>query len=314
MRIVMMGTGVFALATFKALLESEHEVVGLFTQPDRTGRGHHHHVNPMKVLADENGVPVFQPVKARAPESVAELKALNADLGVVAAYGQILSEEFLSAPRLGAINLHASLLPKYRGAAPIQWAVINGEEVTGVTIFQIVQKLDAGPVWGMFDTPIKPEETYGELQDRLADLSVPLTLQVLEEIAAGKTQPEPQDDHLATLAPRLQKKDGEIDWTKSASLVESHIRGVQPWPKPTSTLHITGRKPLPVQIPKISLEPAEEISGTPGEIVTCDKEQMLVQTGEGVVSVLQIQPSGKKLMEIEAFLRGYQPQTGDRFE
>ncbi|MEZ6045503.1 MAG: methionyl-tRNA formyltransferase [Planctomycetaceae bacterium] len=185
MKLVMMGTGVFALPTFQALLDSEHQVVGLFTQPDRTGRGHHRHVNPLKVLAEEKDIPVFQPVKANTPESINDLKSLDADLCVVAAYGQILSADLLGTPRLGAINLHASLLPKYRGAAPIQWAMIKGERETGVTIFQIEPKLDAGPVWGVVSTPINESETYGELQDRLADLGAALCINVLKKSKQG---------------------------------------------------------------------------------------------------------------------------------
>ncbi|MCA9016136.1 MAG: methionyl-tRNA formyltransferase, partial [Planctomycetaceae bacterium] len=174
LNVVMMGTGTFAIPAFQALIDSEHQVLGLYTQPDRTGRGHHRHKNPMKELALAQGIPVFQPPKINTPESLEELRQLNADVFLVAAYGQILSQELLDIPRYGSFNLHASLLPKYRGAAPILYAIRNGETKTGVSLFRIERALDSGPVAAMVETPIGPDETTGELQDRLAELAAPL--------------------------------------------------------------------------------------------------------------------------------------------
>ncbi|MCA9042278.1 MAG: methionyl-tRNA formyltransferase [Planctomycetaceae bacterium] len=315
MKLVMMGTGVFALPTFRSLIESEHQVVGLYTQPDRIGRGRHQHVNPMKVLAEEHQIPVFQPVKANVPESIQDLQSLDADLCVVAAYGQILSSQLLATPKRGAINLHASLLPKYRGAAPIQWAVKEGEKETGVTIFQIEPKLDAGPVWGVVSTPIDPDETYGELQDRLADLGATLCLEVLEQIESEAATPIEQQHSESTLAPRLTKEDGEIDWTSSAAEINCHIRAVQPWPKPTTTLQMQNRKPLKVQILQTTpIADHQSGSDSPGEIIQVTREDLIVRTGNHeALSIHKIQPAGKKLMDIDEFLRGYQPKPGDQF-
>ncbi|MFP6765755.1 MAG: methionyl-tRNA formyltransferase, partial [Planctomycetaceae bacterium] len=275
LRLVFLGTGTFALPTFRGLYETGHEVVGLVTQPDRTGRGHHRHQNPLKTLAEENATAVFQPAKANAEEAIARLQEFQADLFVVAAYGQILSAELLEIPRLGAINLHASLLPKYRGAAPIQYALLCGETETGVTIFQIEPGLDAGPVLGMTSTAIGESETYGELQDRLSDLAVPLAKQVIEQLAKGTATPRPQDVSQVTRAPRLAKEQGQIPWQKSARLVCCHIRGVQPWPKPSTTIEMADGSQLQLLI--LSAVPADRrLDGGPGAIAVVDRKRLFV--------------------------------------
>lgn len=311
LRLVMLGTGSFALSTFKGLYETSHEVVGLVTQPDRTGRGHHTHRNPMKELALEHGTPVFQPAKANAAESLDRLREFNADLFVTAAYGQILSAELLSIPRLCAINVHASLLPKYRGAAPIQFAIINGETETGITIFRIEPKLDAGPVLGVVRTEIGEKETYGELQERLAELAVPLTCSVVDELAAGTAEEIVQDASLVTKAPRLSKTDGAIPWQKSSRLVSCHIRGVQPWPKPSTVLHV-GEASLRMLV--LEVEASEwSIDGEPGTVEVVDRKQLFVKTGDGCVELLVIQPEGKRPMSPAEFLNGKAITTGSRF-
>ncbi|MCH7989347.1 MAG: methionyl-tRNA formyltransferase, partial [Planctomycetes bacterium] len=236
LRLVMMGTGTFALPTFLALYESDHQVVGLFTQPDRTGRGHHRHVNPLKNAAFEHGTPIFQPPNVNESESLDSLKSLQADLCVVAAYGQILSQDLLSIPRLGAINIHASLLPKYRGAAPIQYAILNGEQETGITLFQIEPKLDAGLILGVEKTVIHPKETSGELEERLRDVAADLTLRVIDQIDTGTVSSVPQDSAGVTRAPRIRKEQGAIDWSKTADEIGNHIRAMQPWPNPFTFL------------------------------------------------------------------------------
>lgn len=312
LRLVFLGTGSFALPTFRGLYETGHQVVGLVTQPDRTGRGHHRHVNPLKELAEENSTPVFQPAKANDADSIARLQDFEADLFVVAAYGQILSAELLSIPRLGAINLHASLLPKYRGAAPIQYAVLCGETETGITIFQIEPKLDAGPVLGVVKTDIGEKETYGELQDRLSELAVPLTNQVVDELATGTTNPQIQDASLVTKAPRLTKEQGQIPWQKSARLVCCHIRGVQPWPKPSTTLEFEEGKPLRLLV--LDAEPTDRVvAGDPGSIEVEDRKRLFVKTGEGTIEIRSLQPEGKKPMTAAQFLNGRTLTNADRF-
>lgn len=317
LRLVMMGTGTFAVPTFQALLDSPHEVVGLFTQPDRIGRGHHHHPHPMKELAVARQVPVFQPDNVNLPQSIESLKALRADLAVVAAYGQILSAELLGTPRLGAINLHASLLPKYRGAAPVQYAVWKGEQETGITLFQIEPKLDAGPVLGVVRTPIGPGETSGMLEDRLADLAVPLTVKVLDELAAGRVVPLPQNPGEATRARKLKKTDGEISWAKRSEEIDWHIRAMQPWPMPYTWWHAAGHPPVRLQILAIHKTEAadssrSEASHAPGTIAQVDENSVLVQTGDGQVALRTVRPDGKRAMEIGEFLRGHRMKAGDR--
>lgn len=306
----MMGTGEFALPTFTALCDSPHEVVALYTQPDRTGRGHHHHPHPMKDAALERGIAVAQPPRASAPEALASLRAFAPDLCVVAAYGQILSEELLSIPRLGAINVHASLLPKHRGAAPVQYAVLRGDDETGVTIFQIVRALDAGPILGSVRTPIDPRETAGELEVRLAGLSVDLTLNVVDQLAAGTAQPLPQDDSHATLAPKIAKEFGQIDWTMSAEQIAWHVRAMQPWPRSFTHLRHPDTKPLRIIIHEA--EPVElPALAPPGTVTVVEPHRLVVQTGRGALRIVRLQPEGKRAMSSEDFLHGHPLSVGD---
>lgn len=318
LRLVMMGTGTFALPTFRALLSSPHQVVGLFTQPDRVGRGHHHHPHPMKEEAVRNGVPVFQPDVVNVPEYLDGLRGLQADLAVVAAYGQILSAELLSIPRLGAVNLHASLLPKYRGAAPIQYAVWKGETETGITLFQIEPKLDAGPILGMIKTPIGSNETAGELEDRLAELAVPLTMQVLDAIAAGRAVALPQNPGEATRARKLKKTDGEIPWGKRSKEIDWHVRAMQPWPMPFTWWHSDGHPPVRLQVLAVDRQDAptpeagEFGTTSPGTILFVDERRVIVKTGDGSVALRTVRPDGKRAMDVAEFLRGHRMSPGDR--
>lgn len=311
MRIVFLGAGPLALPVFQGLLESAHEVVGLVTQPDKSGAGHHHHVNPLKVLAEERGLPVLQPVKISAPDAVAELTALAPDVGVVAAYGQMLSQKVLDLPRHGMLNVHASLLPLYRGATPIHAAVLNGDAESGVTIIRLVKQLDAGPVLGMVATPIGPQETTGELESRLGPLAVPLLLSVLDDIAAGNSVPVEQDHALATHVGKLRKDDGLIDWGRTARSVECHIRGMQPWPGPFTFLHQAGKPPLRLKILK-ARSVAESSSTPPGAIVEVAPTEFRVQCGEGLLVVESVQPDAKRAMTAADFLRGRPVLVGDR--
>ncbi|WP_437190717.1 methionyl-tRNA formyltransferase [Planctomicrobium sp. SH527] len=310
MRVLLMGTGEFALPAFKQLMESAHDVVGLVTQPDRVGKGHHQHANPLKELAISRQIPVFQPDKVNTPESLDRLREFQADLFVVAAYGQILSANLLSIPQRGAINLHGSILPKYRGAAPIQYSVWKGELETGVTIFQIEPKLDAGPILGVFKTPIGAKETSGQLHDRLAQLSAPFTLQVLNEMEQGTVAHAVQPVEGVTKAPRLKKEEGLVDWSLPSRELGWHIRAMQPWPMPYSFLNVPGRKQQRVLILDVDPVPAsEELPTTlqPGEIQVKNGE-ILVRIGSESapewVRVNTIQPAGKRAMNAADFLRG----------
>lgn len=314
LRLVMLGTGDFAVPTFQSLYDTPHQVVGLFTQPDRTGRGHHRNLqNPMKELALSRETPVFQPEKINTDESLADLRDLRADLFVVAAYGQILSPELLSIPRLGSINVHASLLPKYRGAAPVAYAILNGDPETGVCIIQVLPQLDAGPIFAVARTPIGPEETAGELEERLARLAVDLVPEVIEKLSCGTAVPLIQSETLATRAPKLKKQMGAVDWTKSAAQIDWQIRAMQPWPSPYTFLHTAG-KPLQ-RLLVVAVRPLAESPGVapPGTPLIIEKDRLVVQAGEGVVEVLRIQPEGKRPMTIAEFLRGRVVTPNDRF-
>ena len=313
-RIAFMGTGNLALPSFLALRDSPHQVVGLVTQPDRTGRGHHQHVNPLKVAAVERGMAVLQPDSIKTPEAIADLQALNADLFVVAAYGQMLSPEVLAVPPLGTINIHASLLPKYRGATPIHAAILNGDAQTGVTIIEIEPKMDAGPMLGHIRTPIDPNETTGQLEQRLAELAVPLTLRVIDQIVAGTVTRERQDPALVTRVRKLSKPDGRIDWNQSAGQIARHVRAMQPWPGPFTELHQTDKPPLRMQILSVeAVTDATRASEQPGAVVRLTEKQLIIQCGSGEISLTTLQPDGKRPMSIAEFLRGRRVVVGDQF-
>lgn len=318
LRIVMMGTGPFALPAFRQLLDSPHAVEALVTQPDRRGRGHHRHVNPLAELARERGVPVLQPENINTAESVAELESLQADLAVVAAYGQILKPAVLAATRLGAVNLHGSLLPRHRGAAPVQYAVLEGDAETGVTIFQIEPKLDAGPVLSVVRTPIGSKETSGELMERLADLAAPLTVETVDGLERGDLVPQVQDAAGVTRAPQIRKSDGLVDWTQPACRIEQMIRAYQPWPLAVSFVQTT-RKPRSRLIlleadvmPAVEAGPAESATPAAGEVVAVERDRLLVQTGDGVLAISRVRPEGRRAMAAGDWLRGAGVAPGDR--
>jgi methionyl-tRNA formyltransferase len=314
-RIAFFGTGTLAIPSFLAMLDGPYAVVGLVTQPDRTGRGHHQHVNPLKVAAVERNVPVLQPESIKSPEALAALHALRADLFVVAAYGQLLSPAVLEMPRLGTINIHASLLPKYRGATPIHAAILNGDAETGVTIIQIEPKMDAGPMLGVVRTAIRADETTGQLEERLAELAVPLVFRVIDEIVAGAVVAVHQNPEQVTRVRKLSKADGHIDWNHSAVQVERHVRGMQPWPGPFSELHQSGRPALRVKILSVRVVSQDETpSSRPGDVLFVDAGEVTVRCGDGAVQILVLQPDGKRAMSAAEFLRGHHVSVGDRFE
>lgn len=315
MRVVMLGTGTFAEPTFEALLQSRHTVAGLITQPDRqvgerrgstrqTGRG-------MKEMARERGVSVFQPERINTPEGVAGLSGMRPELLVVAAYGQILSREVLGIPTHGGINVHASLLPKYRGAAPVAWAIHNGDRQTGVTIIHMSPRLDAGDMLAQERVEIGPTETSGELESRLALLGARMALQVVDRIGAGTVVPLPQDDTLTTKAPKLTKEHGAIDWSRPADAVCNHIRAMQPWPTAFTYWHRQGREPLRLIV--AAAAPGEGTDGIPpGTVLIPEGSDLRVATGGNTSVILrELQPAGKRRMSVADFLRGHPALPGD---
>jgi methionyl-tRNA formyltransferase len=318
MRLVMMGTGTFAEPAFQALLPGPHPVLGLFTQPDRQAgqdRGSTRQTGiGMKVIAQEHGVAVFQPESVNTPEGIASLQALQPDLLVVAAYGQILSREVLAVPTLGGINVHASLLPKYRGAAPVAWAVYHGEKQSGVTIIHMSPALDAGDILAQQAVDIGPEETAGELESRLALLGARLATEVIERLASGPVRGIKQDKTLVSKAPKLKKENGLIDWSRPAEQVSSQIRAMQPWPTAYTFLHRGGQQPLRVIVYRARAVGGVSTRHVPGEIIADDPARLLVTAGEDTaVEIVELQPAGRKRVPATEFLRGHRLQADDRF-
>jgi methionyl-tRNA formyltransferase len=313
----MMGTGDFALPTFRTLLERGETVRLLVTQPDRPqGRHQQLYAAAIKKLAIERGVVVFQPEDVNAPEATGRIAQERADLLVVAAYGQILSKAVLDTARLGGVNLHASLLPKYRGAAPINWAIYHGETVTGVSVIRMSPYLDAGAVILQAETPIGPEETAGDLELRLADLGARLVVHAVDGLAAGTLAAKKQDRSRATRAPKLKKEDGLIDWRRSAAGVCNQVRAMQPWPMAYSYLYCTGRSPERIIVDRAVAEESLSVlpnSLSPGAICEAAGDRLLVQCGEGQVRLDRLRPSGKRTMTAQELLRGRSIQPGDRF-
>ena len=311
----MMGTGTFAEPTFERLLAGPDDVVGLVTQPDRdpgkvrgttrqTGRG-------MKAIAEEAGLRVIQPDSVNTPEAIEELRTFGAELFVVAAYGQILSPEVLAVPKEGAINVHASLLPKYRGAAPVAWAIYHGESETGVTIIRITPSLDAGEMLEKVIVTIGPKETAGELEARIAPLGAEAAMSVIAKMREGPVSGDTQEADEVTRAPKLRKHHGAIDWSRSAELIARQIRAMQPWPSAYTHWHRAGSSKPPIRL-QITRGAAVTGAGDPGSI-SVDGTDLGVACGEGTLLVTELQPAGKKKMTAEEFLRGQRPQPGDRF-
>lgn len=321
LRLVLMGTGNFALPTFRALLQSPHVVVGLVTQPQRSlgaVRSSTRQASaPVALLAQEHGLPLLQPEDVNSPQGVASLRQLSPDLLVVAAYGQILSPEVLSVAPQGGINVHASLLPRYRGAAPVAWAIYHGETQTGVTIIRLSPRLDAGDILAQEVVAIGPEETAGELEARLAAVGARLALQVVDAIAAGAARGVPQDHRLASKAPKLRKEHGLLDWRRRAPELVNQIRAMQPWPMAYTFWHRAGRPPQRLLLYRARAEafPAELPALPPGTPLRPPLAQgrLCVAAGEGLVEVLELQPAGKRRMTAAEFLRGHPLQPGDFF-
>ena len=312
MRLVMMGTGSFAEPTFLKLLDSAHSVVGLVTQPDRaTGkeRGSTRQARQgMKEIALQRGIAVLQPESINTPAGVESLKALAPDLLVVAAYGQILSKDVLGIAASGGINVHASLLPKYRGAAPINWAIYHGEKQSGVTIIRMSIALDAGDVLVQESLNVLPDETAGDLEARLAPLGATLAVEMVDKLAMGPVQGRPQDKSLATKAPKLTKEHGLIDWSRPAIAVCNQIRAMQPWPTAYTYLHRAGHEPLRLIVNRTQFSPlplgeGPGVRAEPGAVVA-ELARLLACCGEAWLEITELQPAGKKRMSAKDFLRG----------
>ncbi len=309
MKIIFMGTPDFSVGTFEALVEAGHEVVLAVTQPDKPkGRGKEMQFTPVKECAMKYGIPVFQPRKVREPECIEELRKYDADIMVVVAFGQILPKEILEMTPYGCVNVHASLLPKYRGAAPIQWAIIDGEEVTGVTTMQMNEGLDTGDMLLKVEIPIEAKETGGSLFDKLSDAGAKLCVETLDKLEKKEITPIPQGETTTPYAKMLDKQAGNIDWTKSAVEIERLIRGLTPWP--SAYTNWNGK------VMKIwDAAAIEGVSEVPaGTIATVDKEAFYVQTGNGFLKVCELQIPGKKRMDAAAFMRGYQVKAGEVLE
>ncbi len=322
MRVVFMGTPDFAVGALEAILQAGHQVAAVVTQPDKPkGRGKEIQMTPVKACAVSHGIPVFQPVKVKEKEAVETLQEYNADIFVVAAFGQILSEEILSMPKYGCVNIHASLLPRYRGAGPIQWAIINGEEKSGVTIMQMDKGLDTGDMLLKEEVAIEPKETGDSLHDKLAEAGARLIVEALAKLERGELVPEKQKEEESCYAKRLQKSMGRIDWQQSAKKLDCLIRGLLSWPGAYTVLRGKNLKiweveaiEEPENVPEGMALPAELSHAMPGIVVGVEREAFYVKTGEGILKILAVQPEGKKRMPVREFLLGYQVKAGEQLQ
>ena len=308
LRTIFMGTPDFALQTLQGLIDAGCKMVGVYTQPDRPkGRGKKLAPPPVKELAQKYDIPVYQPLKLRQPEAVAELEALAPDLIVVVAYGQILPKSVLEIPAHGCINVHASLLPKYRGAAPINKAIIDGETETGITTMYMDVGLDTGDMLVKKTLSIGPEETAGELHDRLASLGRETMEETLRQLCAGSLQREIQDDAQSTYASMMKKEDGRIDWSRSALEIHNHVRGLDPWPGAYTTIN--------GELLKLAETRPEATKGDkPGCVIKVDKDGVCVACGSGSLRIQQLQLAGRKRLAAADFLRGCPLEAGALME
>ena len=312
MRLVMMGTGAFAVPTFEALYDTPHAVSLLVTQPQRPVHDRRRRVTyPMREVALHRQTPIFDPESVNTDEARSEIARYEPDLLVVCAYGQILSPATLGVTAYGGINLHSSLLPKYRGAAPINWAIYHGETETGVTVIHMSAKVDAGPCIAQGVVEIGDDETAVELAPRMAETGAWLICRAIDNIAEGRITELPQDPKLATRAPKLKKSDGQVDWSQSAETIRNQVRAMQPWPKTFTYGRDSHGKPLRLILDRVSAEPGAE-QAEPGVVLIAERDRLLVAAGEGAVSIHRIQPAGKRVLTTGEFLRGHKIKPGDR--
>jgi methionyl-tRNA formyltransferase len=310
LRVVFFGTPAFAVPTLQHLMASRHEVAVVVSQPDRPrGRGHKLQPTATHAVALAHGTPVLQPERIRTDEFLQAIAGLDADLGVVAAYGKILPDALLRVPRLGMINVHGSILPAYRGAAPVHRAVIAGETETGVTIMRVVRELDAGPMLAVAKRAIGPDETSAEVEHALSELGAGLLVEVVDQIAAGRAVETPQDDARATYAPKIVKTEGVIDWSLSATAIHNLVRGLQPWP--LVSVRLQGERYL-LRRTVLTLRYATVL---PGTVVEVAGDGVDVTAGDGrVLRILEIQPEGRRAMTTREFLAGHRVSAGAVFE
>ncbi|HAI14753.1 MAG TPA: methionyl-tRNA formyltransferase [Phycisphaerales bacterium] len=312
MRILFSGSGAFGLPTLKALHE-QHQVVAVLTQPDQpAGRKRVLTPTPVGQWAEAQSLPVYKFPNANEPDAIAQITSHQPDAGVVIAYGQKLSEQLIAAMGKLAVNLHASLLPDYRGAAPINWAMIDGHKQTGNSVIALAQKMDAGDVFATNVTDIDPLETMGELHDRLSEMGPELILKVLEQLQSGTLDPQPQDYDKVTIARKLKKADGVIeDWSQSATQLRQRIHGLNPWPSITVQWHAQADdQPTPLKILRVKDLPNVTHDKQPGTVL----KDMTIATGSGALELLEVQPAGKRPMSFSDFQRGNNMQPGDRLE
>jgi methionyl-tRNA formyltransferase len=337
-RIVFFGTPAFAVPSLEALIASSHDVVAVVSQPDRpSGRGQHMHPTPTKLVAQVRDIPLIQPAKIRDEVFLQQIRDLKSDLGVVVAFGRILPDALIAIPRLGMINVHASILPRYRGAAPIHRAVLAGDAETGVTIMRVATELDAGPTFATARVPTPPDATSGDMERTLAHLGAGLLLPVVDDLAAGRAVETPQDASRATHAPKITKAEGAIDWTEPAAVIHNKVRGLQPWP--LAWTHLAGERlvlrrtanlgvrspfghPAGVTSP---IRPSGETGSVrgrngdlipePGTVVRAHGDELIVACGGGTaLRVIEIQPEGRRTMTAREFLVGRGAVEGARFE
>jgi methionyl-tRNA formyltransferase len=317
MRLVVLGTGPFAVPMFESLLNSGHDVLALITRPVPPPKGREKTpVNPMREVAEGRGLPVHSTSTINSEESRQLLQNLAPDLLVVCDYGEILSADALSLTPLGGINLHASLLPKYRGAAPIQWALLNGDSETGVSVIHMTPRLDGGPILATRATSIRSDETHPQLEARLAALGIEPVQEAIDQLArwdGSSAIGTPQDATTATKAPRLKKEQGAIDWSRSAEQIRNQTRALKPWPGTYTYWHRAGQEPL-----RLVVDEAKVVTTTddppqdPGKVAAAEG-RLIIATGKGLLSIEAIAPAGKRHMTVEEFLRGYRVRQGDEF-
>lgn len=312
-RVVFMGTPEFAVPSLRALVDAGFDVPAVVTQPDRrSGRGKELKPPPVKVAATELGIEVLQPAKIRDDFFIEKLRGLSADFFAVIAYGRILPKDILELPSKGCVNVHASLLPKYRGAAPINWAIANGERVTGVSTMLMDVGMDTGDVLLETRVEITAEDTAPELANRLSEAGALLLTETLEKLASGEIAPKPQDNSLATYAPILKKEDGRVDWSRSATEIHNRLRGLYPWPGAYTYLN---GKMIKIHAGRAAENPGPvPLGGRPGTVVGVDGDAIRVLCGEGIFEITELQPENKKRMTAADFIPGYRVSEGDGFD
>ena len=310
LRLAFFGTPEFAVPSLRAAAGSRHELVAVVSQPDRPkGRGHRLQPTATKQAALDAGVAVLQPPRIKDEDFLATFRDLRIDLGIVAAYGKILPDALLAIPPMGMINVHASLLPAYRGAAPVHRAVIDGRAETGVTIMRVVRELDAGPMLAKAVRPIGEDETSVDVEKGLAEIGAQLLMDVVEQLAAGLAREEPQDDGLATYAAKIVREEGMVPWTLAAATIHNRVRGLQPWP--LVSVRLEGQRYL---LHRTKVVAGEAATAAPGTIVEAAGERLVVATGEGMLQILQLQPEGRRVLNSREVLAGYRIRPGMQFQ